>query len=425
MIIVVSFLVYLILTLITYQKKYESHKRPLLTISLSLLFTLIFFNKIHLSTYLFFHFSLFLILFFISKTQTISFILRITSLYLFTLSLNFILSIYELIFKENFYITLSSDSLLSALFFICAILLLFIFETLIQKFMTKNHIEYILSTTTLPLAFLIVLLLLLKKIAYLSVLLYTKHSYEVNLTLFIALLLEIFFNIAIFKLLIKSYDFSVFKYQQKILQMQYELESSYYEQLENYQLNLRKIAHDHHHHQTILRHYLEEQEYSKAIDYLADYTLQFNSNQISNYTAHPVLNALLNKKEQQCQKQDIDFKIDIKIPKNLIISDFDLCILMGNLLDNALDATSLVEKTKGFIHLNMRLLNHQLVIIVENNFEQKPQKKNGLFKTIKADKLHHGLGLSNVEQVITKYNGMIDFDIDQLHFKVTALIPIN
>lgn len=425
MIVIFSFLSYLTLTLVSYQKKYDKNKTILLNISLSILFSLVLFNKIHLNTYLFFHFSLFILLFFLSKTKTTSLIWRLISLYLFTLSLTFILSSYELIFYENFYITLNNDRFLSTLFFICSLLLLFIFEILIQKHMTKEHVNFILSTTTLPLAFLITLLLLVKKLAYLSVILYTKHSYEVNLTLFIALLLEIFFNIAIFKLLIKSYDFSVFKYQQKILNMQYELESSYYEQLENHQLHLRKIAHDIHHHQTVLRHYLEENQVNKAIDYLEDYTIHFKSSHFSRYTSHPILNALLNKKEQQCQKLNIDFTFDIKVPKELPISDFDLCILLGNLLDNALEATTFVTKNSSFIQLQMCLLNTQLVIIVQNNFEQNPKKRNGRFNTTKSDKLYHGLGLSNVEQVIHNYQGIINFEAQQQIFKVTALIPIN
>lgn len=141
------------------------------------------------------------------------------------------------------------------------------------------------------------------------------------------------------------------------------------------------------------------------------------------YINDPIINTMILEYENKAEKQDIDFKIDIQPGVSLdFVSETDKIRIIGNVLDNALDAASLCEK--GYISISIYVGNEEIVILrVINNFAHKNEKIGGRFLSTKKDGRHHGFGLRMVEKLSVKYNGM--FKIKEENGKFVAMLALS
>lgn len=131
-----------------------------------------------------------------------------------------------------------------------------------------------------------------------------------------------------------------------------------------------------------------------------------------NYTINAIVNYYLSSPEV---KHITDIKIDI--PENVgSISDMDLCVIMGNLLENAIEAINRMDKGEKFIRVRSLIQGEYLTLSVENSFSGKWEKKNGTYLSYKhesgAETPREGIGLSSVKAVCDKYNGRIVISAD-------------
>ena len=99
-------------------------------------------------------------------------------------------------------------------------------------------------------------------------------------------------------------------------------------------------------------------------------------------------------------------------------------MILGNLLDNALQAVSLVDKN-AFIVLTMHYSKGMLIIKVSNPFKNEVKIIDGTVMTSKSDKKNHGLGLRSVKEVVEKYNGTIEIKTDNNIFTITAVLYVE
>lgn len=141
------------------------------------------------------------------------------------------------------------------------------------------------------------------------------------------------------------------------------------------------------------------------------------------YINDPIINTMILEYENKAEKQDIDFKIDIQPGVSLdFVSETDKIRIIGNVLDNALDAASLCEK--GYVSISIYVGNEEIVILrVINNFAHKNEKIGGRFLSTKKDGKHHGFGLQMVEELSVKYNGM--FKIKEENGKFVAMLALS
>ncbi len=113
----------------------------------------------------------------------------------------------------------------------------------------------------------------------------------------------------------------------------------------------------------------------------------------------------------------------MEIPTHLPFDSADLCIILGNVLDNALEANIRVKIQNAFIKLYMRMDINNLLIIVENSFDGHISKsKEGRLQTLKADRLNHGLGLESVKKSVNKYHGYINTSYREYLFITEILL---
>lgn len=129
-------------------------------------------------------------------------------------------------------------------------------------------------------------------------------------------------------------------------------------------------------------------------------------------TGKSVVDALLYYKHNQAKNHLIRWECDVHIPSECPIADFDLCVIFGNLLDNALEACQKIEtESNRFINIQASMVKKCLLIEITNSTAEHP----GCYKD--------GIGLRNVKDSIDKYNGTLNINTDDTIFRVSVLLP--
>lgn len=119
-----------------------------------------------------------------------------------------------------------------------------------------------------------------------------------------------------------------------------------------------------------------------------------------------IVNAILSSKISIAQKNAINVACKATVPPDLKISDVHLCAVIGNLLDNAIEACEKVPVQNRFIRVYIGIFKQQLYISVTNSTETTRRKK--LTELITTKKGEHGLGLRRVDKIVSQYEGYVN-----------------
>lgn len=394
--------------------------------SILLLLLKVFFDKItilSLCLYLAISCITFYIIF--SHKKLIVFLLSLKSYYLFFVASLIVFSLCELMLQQNLYLIIKSKFLFSFAFFI-VLLFYGAFEILLIKGLDKEKLEYLFTSINKIVPISMFVLLIGKNCSLLYILFFSRHAYLVTIVILASTLLEVYFGIFAVIAIIKGYDLSIYKHKNKILHMQYDLQISNLQQLEEYQCEIRRIAHDIHNHKTVLYNLIEEKDYHTALNYLQNYGNGFNHKKLEILTNHKILNALLLAKKESCTNNNIKLDLDINIPNTLSLSDFDLCIIIGNLMDNAIEASQKIVHTgNAYIKVKSSIINQNFIFDIQNNFDNSININNHKLLTTKKDKINHGLGLSNIQSTVDKYHGTCELTFEGDVFSSLIIIPLE
>ncbi len=140
-------------------------------------------------------------------------------------------------------------------------------------------------------------------------------------------------------------------------------------------------------------------------------------------SGNSAIDSIINFKLQQVKKDDIQVACDIFIPSELTISSFDIAIILGNLIDNALTGVKTIESDR-WIDLKIKYSKGRLIITISNSFDGVILKSKNIILTRKPDKENHGLGLKSIERVIGNYNGAVNTYYTEDHFKIKTLMYV-
>ena len=183
---------------------------------------------------------------------------------------------------------------------------------------------------------------------------------------------------------------------------------------------IKSIRHDMKHHIRELDALIDNGEYEKIKEYLSSMMEDIHSAQRVINTGNNYFDAILNYYADKAVQRDIEFKTDIIVPEDFNMRTYDLNIIMGNLLDNALENT--IKANKSNVNLSIRYANGLLDIIVSNTYQGKIQKESNHFISSKNEE--HGFGIENVKRMVEKYNGEINIDYDGNMFTARVVIYI-
>lgn len=224
-----------------------------------------------------------------------------------------------------------------------------------------------------------------------------------------SLIIVLIINIIIFKLyLLLSKEKELQKYN-IVYQQQLELCNQHMIEKENVLMKFRKTRHDIKQHFTVLLEMMDNKENIQAIEYLRKLIdIDPMGKMGIAKTDNVVVDSLINSKYSIATKLKINFNMDIHIPMQLPFMGADISILLGNILDNAIEASEEIEEKERYIKLYMRYERNILIITVINGFNGKLLKnREGKIITQKSDADVHGIGLESVRKVAEKYHGSV------------------
>lgn len=202
----------------------------------------------------------------------------------------------------------------------------------------------------------------------------------------------------------------------------YQYQQSYYQELEQNQQTVRRLRHDMKNHLNIISTFLRSRDYDQAEGYLKELNQEFVSN-IRIYCPNSIVNAVLNSKEQLAAESDVQCDFQIDLAESPAIEDIDLCSVLGNTLDNAIEACRKIpDISKRRISLKARCKNGYFSYEITNSKSGAVIKDNDTYITDKKDPSAHGIGLKAVKNIVEKYGGTIDISYDADTFSVTMLL---
>lgn len=140
-------------------------------------------------------------------------------------------------------------------------------------------------------------------------------------------------------------------------------------------------------------------------------------------TGYGGIDVLLTEKSLLCDSRDIVFTYMIDGKALQFMDDVDLYILLGNALDNAIEALSYVEKQYRIINMKVFSRDCMTLIFVENYCKKPPRMVNGIPQTTKGDAANHGFGIKSIISIAEKYRGEVDFSAKDERFTLNVLFP--
>ncbi|MFT5872300.1 MAG: two-component system sensor histidine kinase AgrC [Clostridium sp.] len=212
------------------------------------------------------------------------------------------------------------------------------------------------------------------------------------------------------------------EYKFKIVDTQIEIQKQNYKTLNESIKNYYAFKHDIRHHLLAIKSMMDAENYVEASEYLD----KFNENEISqnigtlckNFTVDSILKYYMG----IATTYNIDFKVRVNIPQDINIDNLDLSIVIGNCVENAIEACNkIIDKSQKYIYIKAEIKGFNLVIKINNTFNGQVVKVDKIIKTSK-EMQEHGIGLSNVRKIAEKYNGFFDVKYTEYKFEVNIVM---
>ncbi len=200
----------------------------------------------------------------------------------------------------------------------------------------------------------------------------------------------------------------------------WKMRSLYYKNLEKEQLQIRRMKHDMQNHLYTLQGLPAEKKEAYLDDLLGALSVQRGEH----FSDNPVVQTVLAKKASEMEEAEIVRKTDVKIPGKLPIEDLQLCALLANTLDNAIEACQKLPKEKRWIQVRCHCAKGMFLLLVENPVEGEVQRKEGKLVTTKPDRRNHGLGNGEISDICEKYHGTVSCETEKGIFSIKIVIPI-
>lgn len=212
------------------------------------------------------------------------------------------------------------------------------------------------------------------------------------------------------------------KIDQKLSAYQQELVETHYREVDNMYRQIRGWRHDYRNHIQTMKAYAAAEDWEAIRRYLDLLDEDLTTVDTVIKTGNPMTDAILNSKISLARSKKIRVIADAQIPFKLKSSEIDLCCILGNLFDNAIEASMALPEEQRVIRVYMDMKNTQLYISFTNFTAGKKLEKVGkLFKSTKGE--GHGFGLVRMDSIVERMNGYISRNSEDGAFTTEILLP--
>ena len=212
------------------------------------------------------------------------------------------------------------------------------------------------------------------------------------------------------------------KIDHQLAAYQRELIETHYREVENMYRQIRGWRHDYRNHIQMMKALAVNNDMDGMRAYLDELDEDLNTVDTVIKTGNAMADAILNSKISLAKAKDIPVYVDAHIPVKLRMSELDLCVIIGNLFDNAIEASLGLPQNERMIRVYMDMKGTQLYISFTNFTAQKKREKiGGLFQTTKGE--GHGFGLIRIDNIIERLDGYLSRNSEDGAFTTEILIP--
>ncbi len=245
---------------------------------------------------------------------------------------------------------------------------------------------------------------------------YMKISF-LAIAAFLSLILIFIGTILIRKYIIKAADSRIGAYQNDLLE-------KHFEEVENMYRQTRGWRHDYKNHIQTMKAYLAMNEIKKLEAYLDELDTDLTTVDTVVKTGNVMIDAILNSKISLAKAKNIHVDAKAIVPRQLNMSEVDLSIIIGNLMDNAIEACDKVKEEKDrYIRVYIDILKGQLYIYVMNSVNESLQRKGRIYLSTKNSR-EHGFGLARMDKVVEKHKGYLDRQNEEGVFATEVMLPL-
>lgn len=220
------------------------------------------------------------------------------------------------------------------------------------------------------------------------------------------------------------------KMNKKLAEFQNEMMSKHCDEVENIYRQMRGWKHDFHNHIQVMKAFIAMDQIEELTAYCDQLDKDLTTVDQVIKTNNVMVDAVLNSKLSLAKAKSIEVDAKATVPSQMLITTVDLCVLIGNLLDNAIEACDQTQCSEDyefdhpFIRVYIGTKGKQLYISVLNTVYTSINKKGGVFLSTK-DAAKRGLGLMRIDKICNKYEGYCKRNSEPGAFSTEILLPIH
>ena len=207
----------------------------------------------------------------------------------------------------------------------------------------------------------------------------------------------------------------------RIERFQSELIEKQVREIQNMYRQVRGWRHDYRNHINNMKIQLSEGNYDKLSDYLNELADDLDTVDSVIKTGNVMADAILNSKLNVAEKMNIKLNVKVNVPDKLPMSDVELCSMLGNILDNAVEACGTLPEEERFMRVYIGKLKGQLYLSVQNSAGKVCKSKNTYLSTKEGE---HGYGLFRIDRVAKKYGGYVNRQNEEGVFATEIMVPL-
>lgn len=208
-----------------------------------------------------------------------------------------------------------------------------------------------------------------------------------------------------------------------------KLEAKHYKQVMSSIEEIRSIRHDMRNHFSLISSYIDSGQYQEALDYLFDISKNLEQGTLIS-SGNLAVDSILSTKISEAQHLNIPLQHTVHLCDHIPLSDVEICSLLGNLIDNAIEGICRFEESndKCILNICIKPYNNMLSIKVTNSFNgilQKDADNMPISSKQAATNIgDHGIGLKHIQKIVKKYDGSMNLSYSENIFKVSIIIPV-
>ena len=252
---------------------------------------------------------------------------------------------------------------------------------------------------------------------------YTLYEYPQNILVSIFLMVTMLVSYVVVLRYLDSETKQIEGYWKNVMFESYikGLESQNY-LVEQSEQNLKILRHDMRHYSMMIDSLLNQEEYDEIRNIAAHINEVVEENKVDRYCENLIINTLLCKMAGQAQALHIDLNLDVRIPKEISVNEYEFAMVLANLLENAVSCVKDLEQRKKYINAKIYCTSEYLLINMENEYEKKIDFDSitGLPKSGRGGS--HGLGMQSVLAFSDKLGGNIDCYCECNHFRIIMFV---